>query len=297
MDFFEYVDEDEKDRLYKTRLHRACQYGETDRVAFLLKTGWTRSVNERDEKSEQTPLHIACWNGHADCAALLLEAGADMNARGLGRCTPLAVACRRGSAECVRLLLESRAEIHTIDADFSTPLHDACSYGQPGRDNPDCVDLLLQYGAEAHARDRWGRTPLHRACKHAHCGVECARLLLECGADPSARDNVEGATPLRHAIFWGNLDCVRLLLKAGADVRDGHLSLVGVSPAERATAASHRAQAKVWDVLRRFEEGEGEKHWATEEVLRALLLAEARRAGCALSWDAAESVLRAVANV
>jgi hypothetical protein len=172
--YYDYVDENVKNDLRETRLHRNCQYGETDRVAFLLKTGWNRSVNELD-KSKRAPLHYACESGSADCAALLLEAGADANMRsGRGR-TPLHCACMHGKVECVRLLLKHGADADARDQHGSPPLHSACWRGYP-----ECTRLLLEAGADANARDADGDTP--EDCAWGGTGdvdsrFACARLV------------------------------------------------------------------------------------------------------------------------
>jgi ankyrin repeat protein len=281
------ADERETQTRRSRSLLNACVADDADQVRTLLAEG--AAVNP-EVAGSVTPLHVACERGHADCATLLLEAGADASACDYFGRTPLMNACRMNNSHCVRLLLRAGADVDTTRRLEGTALHAACKNG-----HADCAVLLLEYGADPNARrTNDGKTPLHLACEVAH-SPDCAKVLLKYGADPNARDDAEDATPLRHAIYWAYVGCARVLLKAGADVLDAGIPLA-LDGAQRAIAASRRAQANVWGMLSRFQKGEGEKHWATEEVLRALLLAEARRAGCALGSDAAESVLRAVAS-
>jgi len=59
-------------------------------------------------------------------------------------------------------------------------------------------------------------TELHEAAKRGH--LDTARLLLERGADPNAREPGDNTTPLHWAAALGHVDVVRALLDAGADV-------------------------------------------------------------------------------
>lgn len=66
-----------------------------------------------------------------------------------------------------------------------------------------------------NARDEKGRTALHFAC--GMVPADCARLLLDAGADVHARDK-DGYTPLHMAAGYGRCNCVKLLLDHGANV-------------------------------------------------------------------------------
>jgi len=84
-----------------------------------------------------------------------------------------------------------------------------------GRGHVDVVLVLLGHGANVGNKDHHGMTALHRADNPA-----VAKILLDRGADLSAR-SVDGWTPLRMALKYNKSDdLVRYLLERGADIND-----------------------------------------------------------------------------
>lgn len=84
-----------------------------------------------------------------------------------------------------------------------------------GQGNVDVVNVLLNHGADVRKEDLYGLTALHRADNPA-----IAKILLDRGADLSARSK-DGWTPLRTALKYDkSLDLVRYMIERGADVND-----------------------------------------------------------------------------
>lgn len=100
-----------------------------------------------------------------------------------------------------------------------------------------CLKKLLKLGANIHAHDVAGYTPLHH-CLTMYGGTRTlamARVLLEHGADPNARNRF-GASPLLECVKHKKVDFVKLLLEFGAD--PALKNLEGMSPQIMANGCS-----------------------------------------------------------
>lgn len=144
----------------------------------------------------------------------LLEQGMDPNIRGNFGITALHWAVATGDIDAAKILLDHGADPNVGDRGGRTPLHWAVAAGFP-----DIVELLLERGADPHARDNIGNTPLHYAAEghisetaemffelaprfgieYPYDPLDNIRILLEYGADPTARNN-DGQTPIDIAL-------------------------------------------------------------------------------------------------
>ena len=145
------------------------------------------------------------------------------------------------------LLKESPDLVHSTDDAGMTPLHRAAENGQRAM-----VEVLVAHGANVGARAKDGQTVLQRARNKETLDtilsyapgegkdiflatltgdLEAVRSLVS--SDPSLVNAVagktdvyalvNGATPLHHGVFSGNLELVRFLVEKGAnpDAKDG----------------------------------------------------------------------------
>ncbi len=136
-------------------------------------------------------------------------------------CTPLSQACLGGHVDAAKYLLDCGA---SPDWPTGEALRDAASMGFYR-----VVQLLLEHGADpckASGDHQWlGLTPLGVVCESLHREwsepwwldsnrdyVECARLLLEAGADP----NAQCCACLELAVEKGEKGLEKLLLRYGA---------------------------------------------------------------------------------
>nr|XP_055038655.1 ankyrin repeat and SOCS box protein 10-like isoform X1 [Misgurnus anguillicaudatus] len=104
----------------------------------------------------------------------------------------------------------------------NTALHEACEECQP-----ECAKLLLQYGANVSATNEDGQMPLH-VCTERE-SLECAKHLIAFGAVVNSQTLDENDTPLHVAARHGLPEHVDLYLRHGAALNlqndDGHTAL------------------------------------------------------------------------
>lgn len=210
-----------------TALMWAAYHGDLELVERLLAAG--AGVEARNEFGTSA-LHEASIQGNAAVIAALLAAGADPNAANPEGETPLMVVARTGNVEAARLLVDAGADVNTTERwGGQSALMWAAAQSQP-----DMIAFLASRGADLDARgvirqwprkviteprpkdmNKGGFTPLLYAAREG-C-VECARVLLEAGADPDLADP-ERVTPLVLALINLHFDLAAYMIEAGADV-------------------------------------------------------------------------------
>ena len=128
----------------------------------------------------------------------------------------LVKACSTGDVNLVKKLINEGANVNYRDNSNKfikerTPLHIAVNKG-----HGEVVKLLLDNGADFTARTLPGRMqPLHYAAYEGFKDI--AQLLIEKGADVNSKDRYSW-TPLHTAVSRKHIGLVRLLIETGADV-------------------------------------------------------------------------------
>jgi len=209
-----------------TPLHWAVHHGDLELTQRLIRAG--AKVNVKNDYGS-TPMSEAAVLGRADLIEALLKAGADVESPNADGQTALMVVARTGRVDAARLLLKYGAKVNTIEQwRGQTALMWAVAQKQPAM-----VAELVKAGADVNARstvNNWDRqvtaepraiyrpagglTPLLYATREG-C-VECARLLVEAGADLNLADP-ENISPLLMAVINGQWDTAQYLIKKGAN--------------------------------------------------------------------------------
>jgi ankyrin repeat protein len=158
-------------------------------------------------------LAAACTQGKRELLVRLLAAGA--------RVPPVLTECRSyllSDPAMLRLLLDSGMDPDLPNWLLATPLHDLCGRDGRGRPQPQrspCATILLEAGANISARDDdYRSTPLAWAARNDL--PDMVELLLARGAPTNLADDEPWATPLAWAIRRGHDRIVDLLRAAGA---------------------------------------------------------------------------------
>uniref|UniRef100_T1IVR9 SOCS box domain-containing protein n=1 Tax=Strigamia maritima TaxID=126957 RepID=T1IVR9_STRMM len=142
-----------------------------------------------------------------------------------------------GNIVILQELLKDEENVKNIDMRSppfgTTPLRLAATSGEV-----ECAKLLLDNGADVNATDFKAQTPLFLAIKNNQ--IECADLLLQYGANPNGDDR-NSTTPLYTASQLGLAIAVELLIKYGALTEINHRLVCGLpgSPLHIAIVYKH----------------------------------------------------------
>ncbi len=145
----------------------------------------------------------ALYNGQAAMARLLVESGALID---------FTEACALGELDRVRTMLAENPSLLNSKSPDGYPAVGLAIFFR----HPDVAKLLIERGADVNpAADNPQRvSPVHAAATVSD--RQSMKLLLERGADPNARQQMD-YTPLHSAASHGDVEMAELLLAHGAD--------------------------------------------------------------------------------
>ena len=226
-------------REYTSEMMDAAKDGNLPAVQATVSRGG--DINQRSNKGK-TALMFAASENKVDVAKWLIEQGADVNVADNYGTTALIVASTAGHHEIVKLLLENGANAQVRDESGGAPLVNAVYFGHveavkllleklkqgqtlalekrdaeellllgAGLGHAEIVRLMINAGVDVNGRGLKRRTPLMAAA--AFDRVDVAKVLLELGADPSAKDD-DGQTALAVARDKGSDKVAALLAES-----------------------------------------------------------------------------------
>src|SRR6185312_13435066 len=186
------------DRLGSDAVMAASEQGADANLKILLDAGASGKETRRNiGRRQQTAANVT--SGVIDRALRALEGS-----------TALMDATEGGCETCVRLLLQRGADAKAKTGAGETALHEASFEVSPAM-----VRMLLEAGAPVNVADERGFTPLMMAANSRTKSAEVARMLLEHGADPQAKDGL-GRTAADWAGIGARGEIVNLLPAAAA---------------------------------------------------------------------------------
>jgi uncharacterized protein len=210
-----------------TAVMYAASNDDLELVRLLIKAGANVNLKNQFGTSAITEAAII---GSAPIIDALLKAGADPNSKNPEGETPLMAVARSGNVEAAKRLVEAHADVNAKEEwGGQSALMWAAAQSQA-----DMVKFLASNGADVNARgvirqwerkviteprpkdmNKGGFTALLYAAREG-C-VECARHLIEAGADPDLEDP-ERITPLNMALLNLHFEFAAYMIKAGAEV-------------------------------------------------------------------------------
>ena len=191
-----------------TATFSACSSGNIEIVKFLYEAG--ADIEKRSNKGS-TPLYIAAVHGHLDIVSYLHSVGGDIEAADNNGLTALHAAVGAGgsSIKVFAFLINCGCDITRRDVHGRKPLDYA---------RRDPLHMLISIIASI-----WHESPFHKACYEDD--DESLRVLLveegRAGTHYFSFNCVgrDAWTPLHVASFFNRVECARLLLEAGADTQ------------------------------------------------------------------------------
>ena len=171
---------------------------------------------------------------------LLLQFKADPKLRTISSLYPLPLAVSKEERDIVELLLDNKADPNISGGNA---LFQALDSNPTSKTMAEIVQLLAGHGANLEVTNSIGQTPLLLGATQLKS--EIAKILLEHGANPNARELEFGNSPLHWAVIHADTNLVFLLLAKKADVNEQNR--FGVTPLELAkTGLTGQIQLKLY---------------------------------------------------
>ncbi|XP_067660126.1 putative ankyrin repeat protein RF_0381 [Haliotis asinina] len=191
-------------------LHSASIGGNVEIVKYVL-TQNIMGINSR-QKYGFTPAMNAALYKRKEAFDLLVKAGADLLLMNDLEQTILHVACQGGNIVIIKYLIKREiVDIDSRDVDGWTAVMHAASDGRK-----DVFDVLVKAGANLSLVNSNNESILHLACVEEN--VEIVKYLMKRDIVDINSQDINGWTPIMHAVSGGHKDVFDVFLEAGADL-------------------------------------------------------------------------------
>ena len=184
-------------------LHKACGYGQSDIVRWLVDHGGSTEV--LDDNGDY-PQHICFIHDHC-CLQILTQLGpVDVCKQDKNNDTILHLACRSTKEDVLQYILQTLGSCNKAllikNNNNKTPFHLLASARSASKET-----LTLMKCENPNLQDKSGNTPLHLACQHGYCEL-VEHLITNCRCDPNVA-NDKGELPLHIAVAQSQVKCDR----------------------------------------------------------------------------------------
>ena len=225
--------------------------------------------------SNYSILHHCCYRGCLPIAKILVEGGANLCAVDKFHKTAIHLAVQNGYCELAEYLLQ---HVHPMDLPRQakyTLIQSAACYGQAP-----IIKALVMRGINVNETNELGETPLHLATKDNN--LDAMKMLIDMGADVTARIMENGNTPMHYACMYGYQEGALMLLNAGGDAHGLNSLRLGRTPLEFAKDSGYRSlfnnlleaetnmREETEEKMEMFEEAEEAQHDKVLEKLEVL---------------------------
>jgi ankyrin repeat protein len=201
-------------------IHLAVKYRHP-RTLRLLASHMSDALEFQNDKG-LTVLHVAVKYSPLQLLSDLLDMGGNVDSKTKAGDTLLDLAIYQKNIPAVDLLLSRNASLTEINSEGDTALHRAAKSSRT------VMEHLLRHGADVGIKNAYGQTPLHTVADWypEDLGlIAKAKLLVDFGADPNARDE-NGKSALHVAAASGRKNIMEVIIEQAANVdiniKDNH---------------------------------------------------------------------------
>jgi ankyrin repeat protein len=244
-----------KDDEGRTWIHRACLYGDTKTVLYLLSKNvhleetsndgttvlhyacfsknihivalilqYTSELNlvRAADNDKMTALHYVAGTSDVSIASALIQNGADIEAKDKRQNTPLILASKRGQLKMIEFLVNAGAMVNAINQDNENALHAAGFLGYI-----DIMEYLVARGCNVNQNGADHQTPLEILKEYHNDNPQVQKLLHQI-ENPTKQDN-EAVDMTCKICMQNQINCVLLTCGHLVVCKDCSLGVVQTS--------------------------------------------------------------------